>query len=266
MPRWAEIDGVVLRYDEQGQGELPLVLILEIGGTLESWDDVVAPLGAHVRIVRFDLRGCGLSEWTGRTAAIDVLARDIAGLLEYLRIDRRAVVVGAAAGAAVAIQFAADFAARTLGLVGLAPATGLPEDRRAAARARAGVVEREGLRPTIEERLTLSYPPALRADQKRFKEVRRRRLAAGPAGIASLTRMLAELDLAAVFARIECPTLLLAGKQDGDRPPVVVQAVAEQIRGARYKVVDTGHFMALQSPMLVADELLGFIGCLQARL
>ena len=39
-----ELDGVGLRYELTGKGDRTLVLVHEMGGSLESWDDV-APMG-----------------------------------------------------------------------------------------------------------------------------------------------------------------------------------------------------------------------------
>lgn len=38
---WVEINGVVLRYELSGTGRVPLVLIHELGGSLEFWDPVL---------------------------------------------------------------------------------------------------------------------------------------------------------------------------------------------------------------------------------
>src|SRR5690606_29404053 len=58
---WAEVNGVSLRYDVRGEGP-SLVLIHEMGGTLESWDGVIDQLAAHFRVLRFDQRSAGWSE------------------------------------------------------------------------------------------------------------------------------------------------------------------------------------------------------------
>ena len=56
-----EANGVSLRYDVQGSGP-PLVLIHEMGGTMESWELVVPLLTAKRRVIRYDTRGAGFSE------------------------------------------------------------------------------------------------------------------------------------------------------------------------------------------------------------
>ena len=38
---WIETNGVVLRYELSGTGRMPLLLIHELGGSLEFWDAVL---------------------------------------------------------------------------------------------------------------------------------------------------------------------------------------------------------------------------------
>ena len=56
-----EANGVSLRYAVQGSGK-PVVLIHEMGGTLESWGLLAPLLAAKRRVVRYDTRGAGFSE------------------------------------------------------------------------------------------------------------------------------------------------------------------------------------------------------------
>ena len=56
-----EANGVSLRYAVEGSGK-PLVLIHEMGGTLESWGLVAQILAGERRVIRYDTRGAGFSE------------------------------------------------------------------------------------------------------------------------------------------------------------------------------------------------------------
>src|SRR5437773_12566776 len=57
-----EANGVGLRYELTGNGNRTLVLIHEMGGSLESWDEVAPRLAAGRRVLPYDTRGAGLSE------------------------------------------------------------------------------------------------------------------------------------------------------------------------------------------------------------
>ena len=256
--RWVEANGTVSRVAIDGTGPA-LVLIHEMGGTLESWAPIVPALTRRFQVIRYDVRGAGLSQKVRGTLSIETLARDLDALLDVLGAPRRVSVMGCAVGAAIAIQFAADFPERTAALIATSPATGVPEARRAAVLARADELERDGAADKMEERLARSFPPVLRHDPAAFEQVRASRAAADAFGMAAATRMLAELDMNAALARIACPALVLAGEHDGDRPPAGVQAVAAQIKNAVYRVLPTGHFMALQTPQLLLTEIEAFL-------
>src|SRR5262245_4472473 len=57
-----EVNGAALRFDLVGSGASTLVLVHEMGGTLESWDPVLPTLSARRRVLRYDTRGAGLSQ------------------------------------------------------------------------------------------------------------------------------------------------------------------------------------------------------------
>jgi len=52
-----ELDGLALRYELSGMGDRTLVLVHEMGGSLESWDDVSPRLGESRRVLRYDTLG-----------------------------------------------------------------------------------------------------------------------------------------------------------------------------------------------------------------
>jgi len=97
-------DGARIRFVEQGTGE-PVVLIHGLFGSLDDWrrtTTVMDDLGRDHRVIAFDLRGHGQSDKPLDPAAYGVeLSRDLARLLDHLKIDR-AHVVGYSFGGAVA--------------------------------------------------------------------------------------------------------------------------------------------------------------------
>ena len=59
--------------------------------------------------------------------------------------------------------------------------------------------------------------------------------------------------------RIACPVLVLGGGLDRVRPPALAEPVARAIPGARYQVLETGHYMAVATPELVAAAIGDFL-------
>ena len=261
---WIEANGAALRYDLSGAGNSTLVLVHEMGGTLESWDDVLPALSRGRRVLRYDTRGAGLSEKIRGIASIDQMADDIAALLDALSINGKVAIAGIAVGGAIAIHFAARHPARVAALIPMGPAVGIPPDRRAAIAAAADAMEQGGMGAGMAAALANSYPDVMRGDSARFERVRNQRMGNDPGSQAAIYRMLNGMDLSADYARITCPTLFLAGKHDGLRPPPTVEPLVGLIKGARFEALETAHFMSQQTPDLVAERMIRFLteaGC-----
>jgi pimeloyl-ACP methyl ester carboxylesterase len=79
---WVEVSGTSLRYEISGEGRSTLVLVHEMGGTLDSWEQVMPALNNTRRVVRYDTRGAGISEKIAGTVTWDEMADDLAALLD----------------------------------------------------------------------------------------------------------------------------------------------------------------------------------------
>lgn len=258
-----EVNGAALRYDLVGSGDSTLVLIHEMGGTLESWDLVLPMLSAGRRVLRYDTRGAGLSQKVRGALAIDTMVDDLTALTDALGIAGKVALAGIAVGGAIALRAAIRAPQRFAALVVSSPAIGIAPDRRAAVLARVERMEREGLH-AVADSLDSSYPPELRGDAERFAALRARWLGNDPASFAAIYRMLASMDLQPGLARIACPALVIAGALDRTRPPALVETVAQAIPGARYAVLETAHYAPVQTPELYARTVGEFLDAVGA--
>jgi 3-oxoadipate enol-lactonase len=255
--RWIDGEGVALRARADGAGGLPLLMIHEMGGCLESWDRLTPFLANERMVVRYDQRGHGVSEKVG-SMTLDELVADALAAAHAFGLERF-VPVGCAVGGAVALAVASRHAESCPAVVALSPATSIPEERRTAALARADAMIATGVRPNVDAALDRSYPHSLREDETLFRQVRGMRLGADPDGQAAMLRMLAQLDMSADLAGIRHPALILAGRHDGDRPPEHLVEIAAGIRGATFRTIESGHFMSLHAPEVVASEIHRFL-------
>jgi len=256
---WLDVNGAVLRYELSGAGDRTLVLVHEMGGTLDSWDHVLPALSRGRRMLRYDTRGAGQSEKLQAPPALDDMADDIAALLDALGISGPVVLMGCAVGGAIVLRFALRHPERTAAIIVTSPATGMPRDRREATLARVATLEAGTMRDAVEASFAASYPPEVRHDAEHYRAFRARWLANDPRSYGAIYRMLAQTDMTDELPRIACPTLVIAGTHDKLRPPAMVEQVAEAIPGAAFRVLDSGHFMAVQTPALVAEAVNGFL-------
>jgi 3-oxoadipate enol-lactonase len=254
-----ELDGVTLRYELSGKGDRTLVLVHEMGGSLESWDDVAPRFAESRRVLRYDTRGAGLSQKLRGQLGIDTMAGDIAALLDHIRIAGKIALAGIAVGGAIALHFAARYPERTSAVVVGSPATGIAPDRRAAFLERVAKVEAAGMALVVEDSMRNGYAPELRGDIGRFERFRARWLGNDPSSYATISRMLADTEMQDELTGLRCPVLVIGGSLDRVRPPPLAEAVAKTIPGARYIEVATGHYMAVQTPDLIFDCIDAFL-------
>ena len=253
-----EANGVSLRYALEGAGKT-IVLIHEMGGTMESWELVASLLSAKRRVLRYDTRGAGFSEKIRAPLTIDTMTADLIALLDALGIKGKVALAGTAVGGAIALHTAFRHPDRVAAAIVTSPATSIPLSSRAATLERVEKFEREGVRVVFEGTAANGYPPEVRQDAARFAAWRARWLANDPASFGAIYRMLADMDLGPELPQIKCPVLTIGGEFDRGRPPARVEPIAQAIPGARFKVLPVGHYAGLQKPELIAAEIAGFL-------
>jgi 3-oxoadipate enol-lactonase len=256
---WIEVNGTSLRYDRSGTGSATLVLIHEMGGTLDSWDRVLPAVNHARQVLRYDTRGAGLSEKIGGAVTWDDMADDLAGLLDALGITGKVALAGIAVGAAIAVHFAVRNPDRAAALVLHGPAVGVAANRRQATLDRASAAETGGMRAIAESSLAGSYPPVVRHDPAVFNDFRARWLGNDPRSFAAINRMLAGQSIEAELAQLACPALLTAGRHDSLRPPSIIEPMARLVPAGQFLELNTGHFASVQTPGLVAQAIHAFL-------
>ena len=253
-----DANGASLRYELSGSGTETLVLMHEAGGCLESYEDALPGLEKAFRVLRYDQRGFGVSEKVRELTFSTVLA-DLAGLLDGLKITAPVHVAGCAMGSDFAAGFAARYPGRVAKLAVASPNIGSNAARSTPILERAALVEREGIRAAVKASLDRSYPENLRAlDRERFRRFQSRWVCNTPASFLASARMMSATDLTPEYAKIQAPTLVIGAIHDVQRPPEMAQRVANAIRGAKYVLADTGHFMNVETPQLFADTVVPF--------
>lgn len=254
--QWFDARGVSLRYRVR-HGRAPyLVLIHEMGGSIESWDQVLAHLRPDQGVVVPEMRGMGLSEKIKAAPRFSDIADDVLALLDHLGIHDPVVMSGCAVGGGVAVQFALSHPARIAALAPLGPAMDVSDTAREGVLALAERMETEGMRPLEPVLLDRTYPQAYRdRNPGHFSQVRGRWYANDSVSFAHFFRMLVGTNLQPKLGRLACPVWFAAGTQDSFRPPDYVRAAAAQIPGARVIEIDAGHHAADHAPGSVARIL-----------
>jgi len=248
-----------LRYAVSDPRAHGAVLIHELGGCLESWDGVVAGLAGALQLLRYDQRGHGGSPAVRLPYALADHVDDLDALVLQVGFPQPCWLIAAAAGAAIAVEFATRYPARVTGIAMCAPALDIDPSRRGYLRDRADTVTRDGMAAVADTTLARSWPAMLRGDSQAFARYRERFLANDPLGYALANRALADIDLSPRLPLLQCPCLFLAGQHDLQRPPARVASQAALVGHAGFAVVQAGHLMAVQQPAEVVARTTAFI-------
>jgi 3-oxoadipate enol-lactonase/4-carboxymuconolactone decarboxylase len=231
---------VAVHHVLEGPHRAPAVLFASsLGTTLEMWDDQAAALRRDFRVLRYDHRGHGLSPVPPGPYTIEELAGDALALLDRLRI-KRVTFVGLSIGGAVAMTAALRAPERfeRLVLCSTAAYFGPPEqwtERAATVRAK-GV---GAVAPAALERwLSPEAPPAMRG------RLQLQLLATEREGYAACAEALAGYDLRGRLGTLAMPVLAIAGADDPTTPPETMQALVDEIPGARLHVLERARHIA----------------------
>jgi pimeloyl-ACP methyl ester carboxylesterase len=233
-----------------------VVLLHEMQMTLESWDGILPTLQPGRRILRYDLRGFGLSEKIRGPVSFQDEVEDLHALLEALHIQGPVTLIGGAVGGAVALKYAATYPGQVRAVAVTSPAAYMkPQPERVAA---IPANADEPARASADRAMDAVYPAALRTDPARFARFRDIVLSTDPGSLAATTRMIYSTGFADVLPQIQCPTLVIATALF-PRPVASFKELADALPKGQFVVLQTGHFASLESPELVAPVLLQFL-------
>src|SRR5437899_4334705 len=249
-------DGVNIYYEVHGDGP-PLILTHGYSSTSAMWQGQVATLSRHHKLVLWDMRGHGQSDYPENPAAYSeqLTVGDIAALLDAVGADK-AVVGGLSLGGYMSLAFYRSHPERVRALLIIDTGPGFKkDDARDAWNKRAHETaerfEREGLavlKSMSAERASVTHRDAT--------------------GLAKAARgMLTQRDASVMetLPTIKVPSLVVVGADD---TPFLAASdyMAAKIPGAKKAVIPAaGHAANIDQPQAFIDALLPFLDSLEAK-
>lgn len=113
---YAPVNGIKVYYEVYGEGR-PMVLLHGAFMTIDgNWSELIPELSKTRKVIAIELQGHGHTQYSDRTLSHAALASDVAGVMDYLKIDS-ADVVGYSMGGSVAYAFAIQHPERLRKLV-----------------------------------------------------------------------------------------------------------------------------------------------------
>jgi pimeloyl-ACP methyl ester carboxylesterase len=261
---YADLPAIRLHYEISGQGP-PMVLIP--GWTLNTrlWDLMVPRLEPRFTVLRYDVRGAGLSTSDPELEYSRVAdAEDLAALLDGVGLEK-AHLVGHSKGARIAFTFAMTRPSRVLSVTGLGSAEPHPSHQEvpnfrpiaAAWVERARTMARDqGSTAVVEYLSGARLFGKLRTSPEGLKVLRLAMKGYAASDLLSRAPK-RELDTRQGAAALTMPVFYLAGEEDPFLPEC--QYAHTLVPHSRFEVIPKcGHMAPLERPDAVAEALLDF--------
>ena len=257
MASFANLDHLTLHYRLEGEGSPTLVFLNSLGSDLRIWDGVVASLEGRCRVLRYDLRGHGLSDAPVGPYTLEDHSSDLAALLERLGIDR-AVLVGISVGGLIALDFARRWPERAEALV--LCDTGARIGSEESWNERMAAIRQQGLpevaRTVIARWFSEDFFTRRKAEAAGYYNMLSRTPVEGYLGTCAALR---DGDLRPWLGGIRRPALVLCGELDKATPPELSRELAQGL-GARLELIpQTAHLPCVEAPALVGQHIRSFL-------
>jgi pimeloyl-ACP methyl ester carboxylesterase/DNA-binding winged helix-turn-helix (wHTH) protein len=257
-------DGTCIAYATVGEGP-PLLKAanwmthLDLEWNTPVWSHWLAGLARRRRLVRYDERGCGLSDWDVPSFTFDDWVDDLETVVEAVGLDRFPLL-GVSQGGAVAIAYAARRPERVSRLIlAGAYARGRQVRARDDAERRAAALDLDLARvgwghkdPSFLRVFASQFlPDGTREDWEEFSAFQRR--TTSPANGVRFLEEFARIDVSAIAHRVDCPTLILHSRDDVRVPATQAGELAALIPDSRLVLLDSrNHLLTASEPAWAA--------------
>ncbi|MGA2879400.1 MAG: alpha/beta hydrolase [Bryobacteraceae bacterium] len=254
---YATVPGARIFYRDTGGSGVPVILLHAATGSSRVWEyQIPAFVAAGYRVIAFDRRGWGRTEINAAEPQPGTAADDLLALLDQLRLDR-VHVVGTAAGAFAALDFALSYPRRLRSLVIANSIGGVQDADFVELGRRLRPPQFNTLPPEFRE-LGPSYRTGNAAGTERWMELEKISRPPGPPAAAQPMRNQMTF---AMLESIQAPTLLITGDADLYAPPPVLRLFAARIKGSEVLIVpEAGHSAYWEQPEIFNRAVLAFLG------
>jgi pimeloyl-ACP methyl ester carboxylesterase len=232
------------------------------------WTHWLHFLSSRHTLVRYDPRGCGLSDRDVRHFGLDAWVRDLEAVVEAAGLARFALL-GMSQGAAIAIAYASRHPERVErlllygGYVRGILHRGRGSHERDELNAMTRLIElgwgREN--PAFRQMFTLLFVPDGAPDEiESFNRLQQ--MSASPQGASRMARAFADIDVQGLAAQVCCPTLVMHCHGDARVPFDEGKLIASLIGGARFVPLQSrNHVLLAHEPAweTFVVELRGFL-------
>ncbi len=230
-------NGIDIHYDIQGEGPW-LMLSHSLATDLSMWDDQMAALTPHFRVLRFDTRGHGGTSAPEGAYDFPWLTADVLWLMERLGVER-AHFCGISLGGMIAQHVALTAPEKIDKLVLVSTTSGYGPEAKALWAERIAAVRAGGMAPLLAPTLERWFTaPFRQAHPDVMARVGAMVVATPVAGYIGCGQAIPLMDTTVRLAQLRCPALIVAGADDAGMPPAMGRRIADHLPDARFEVIE----------------------------
>ncbi len=253
-------DGTRIAYATVGAGP-PLLKAanwtthLDLEWTTPVWSHWLTGLARDRQLVRYDERGCGLSDWEVPSFSFDDWVDDLETVVEAVGLDRFPLL-GVSQGGAVAIAYAVRRPERVSRLIlAGAYARGRQVRARDDAERDAAVIDLDLARvgwshqdPSFLQVFASQFlPDGTPQDWEEFTAFQRQ--TTSPRNGVRFLKEFARIDVSGIAHRVDCPTLILHSRNDARVPASQASELAALIPDSRLVLLNSrNHLLTASEP------------------
>ncbi|MBI1248701.1 alpha/beta fold hydrolase [bacterium] len=250
----------------EGDGS-PIVLVHGFPLDHHMWDGVIEPLAEQHLVIAPDLRGFGQSTGDHEFFPMEMLADDIAAILDHLDVAEQVTFAGLSMGGYIAWQMWQRHRDRLARLVLLdTRAVADDEVQARARRVNAESVLSSGMGEVPGNMLPKLLSQSTRENKPRIAQTLTEMiLRQNPRTVAAAQRGMSQRpDVRSWLPDIKIPTLVICGQHDLISPPEEMRELAACIPGAQFvEVPHVGHIVPMENPEATCVAILPFCADLE---
>jgi 3-oxoadipate enol-lactonase len=258
MPDIKVDDGCTIHVDLEGPERVPVLMLSNSLGTdLHMWDDQVAPLTRHFRLLRYDRRGHGKSSVPRGPYSMERLGRDVLGVLDGLGIGK-INWCGLSMGGMVGMWLGANASNRIDKLILSNTSSYFPDKTMWEGRIK--TVREKGLEAIVDANMERWFTKSFRERAPQaIEKMRKMFLGTKVEGYVGCSEAIRDMDHRPLLPKINRPTLVIAGRHDPATTLEAGEFIKQQIPGAKIAVLDAAHISNMEQPKAYADTVLEFL-------
>ncbi len=223
---------------------------MELDWQAPIWSPLYRELARSFHFIRYDERGCGLSDWDVSDISVESFVTDLKQVVDAAGIDRFPLL-GISQGAAVSIEFAARYPDRVSHLVlfggydcGWRHSATDDEIRE---REAVMVLTESGWgrdNPAYRHMFSQTFMPDATAEELEWFDEFQRQTASAENAVRFLEAF-ASIDVRDRLEQIECPTLVIHSRGDQRIPFETGRKLAARIPNARFAGIESNNHLLL---------------------